>query len=88
MVRGGVVVVVVVVALVVRRRLSESRCLILHLIITLSSHEPLGGSKASEIKLVLQREPRMGKTWFPACSILPNEAPVDVAVRELFEKMA
>jgi hypothetical protein len=26
----------------------------------------VGGSKASHIKLVLQREPRSGKTWFPA----------------------
>jgi hypothetical protein len=33
------------------------------------------------IKLVLQREPRIGKIWFLAGSILPNEAPVDVAVR-------
>jgi 8-oxo-dGTP pyrophosphatase MutT (NUDIX family) len=46
----------------------------------------VGGSKASGIKLVLQREPRTGKTWFPAGSILPNEAPVDAAVRELFEE--
>jgi ADP-ribose pyrophosphatase YjhB (NUDIX family) len=41
------------------------------------------GSKASDIKLVLNREPRSGKTWFPAGSITPNEAYVDSAVREL-----
>jgi hypothetical protein len=41
----------------------------------------VGGSKASCIKLVLYREPRIGKTWFPLGSILPSEAPVDAAVR-------
>jgi 8-oxo-dGTP pyrophosphatase MutT (NUDIX family) len=46
----------------------------------------VGGSKASNIKLVLPREPRTGTTWFLDGSILPNEAPVDAAVRELFEK--
>jgi 8-oxo-dGTP pyrophosphatase MutT (NUDIX family) len=45
-----------------------------------------GGSKASGIKLVLQREPRTDKTWFHVGSILPNEAPVDDDVRELFEE--
>jgi 8-oxo-dGTP pyrophosphatase MutT (NUDIX family) len=45
------------------------------------------GSKAFDIKLVLQREPRNDKTCFPACSIFSNEAPVDVAVRELFEEI-
>jgi hypothetical protein len=34
----------------------------------------VGGSKASNIKHVLRREPRTAKTWFPAGSILPNEA--------------
>jgi hypothetical protein len=43
----------------------------------------VGGSKASDIKLVLQREPRFGKTWFPAGSILPNAEHVDADVREL-----
>jgi hypothetical protein len=43
----------------------------------------IGGSKASDIKLVLQREPRTGKTWLFACSILPNEEHVNVVVLEL-----
>jgi ADP-ribose pyrophosphatase YjhB (NUDIX family) len=43
-----------------------------------------GGSKASHIKLKLQREPRTGKTWFLAGSFLPNEAHANAAVRELF----
>jgi 8-oxo-dGTP pyrophosphatase MutT (NUDIX family) len=46
----------------------------------------VGGSKISDIKLALPREPRYGKTWFPAGSILPNEEPVDVDVRELHEE--
>jgi 8-oxo-dGTP pyrophosphatase MutT (NUDIX family) len=45
----------------------------------------VGGSKAYDIKLILQREPRTSKTWFPAASILPNGEHVDAAVRELFE---
>jgi hypothetical protein len=45
----------------------------------------VGGSKASDFKLVLQREPRTSKTWCLADLILPNEAPVDDAVREWFE---
>jgi 8-oxo-dGTP pyrophosphatase MutT (NUDIX family) len=44
------------------------------------------GSKASNIKLVLQREPRSSNTWFPAGSILPNEEHVDAVVRELLEE--
>jgi 8-oxo-dGTP pyrophosphatase MutT (NUDIX family) len=46
----------------------------------------IGGTKLSDVKLVLQREPRSGKTWFPACSILPNDEHVDAAVRELHEE--
>jgi 8-oxo-dGTP pyrophosphatase MutT (NUDIX family) len=45
------------------------------------------GSKASHVKLVVQREPRTGKTWFPTASILPYEEHVDAAVRELFEEI-
>jgi hypothetical protein len=45
----------------------------------------LGGSKASSNKLVSQREPRFGKTWFPAGLILPSEELIDAAVRELFK---
>jgi 8-oxo-dGTP pyrophosphatase MutT (NUDIX family) len=45
-----------------------------------------GISKASYIKLVLQREPRIGKAWFPPGLILPNEEHVDVVVRELLEE--
>jgi 8-oxo-dGTP pyrophosphatase MutT (NUDIX family) len=44
------------------------------------------GSKLADIKLVLQREPRSGKTWFPAGSISSNEEHVDAAVRELHEE--
>jgi ADP-ribose pyrophosphatase YjhB (NUDIX family) len=43
----------------------------------------VGGTKLSNIKLVLQREPRTGKTWFPAGSFTANEEHVDAAVREL-----
>jgi 8-oxo-dGTP pyrophosphatase MutT (NUDIX family) len=35
---------------------------------------------------VLQREPRTGKTWFPAGSVTGNEEHVDAAVRELHEE--
>jgi 8-oxo-dGTP pyrophosphatase MutT (NUDIX family) len=44
------------------------------------------GTKLSNVKLVLQREPRTGKTWFPAGSVTANEEHVDVAVRELHEE--
>jgi 8-oxo-dGTP pyrophosphatase MutT (NUDIX family) len=44
------------------------------------------GIKLSKVKLVLQREPRTGKTWFPAGSVAANEEPVDAAVRELHEE--
>jgi 8-oxo-dGTP pyrophosphatase MutT (NUDIX family) len=44
------------------------------------------GIKLSNVNLVLQREPRTGKTWFPAGSVTVNEEPVDVAVRELHEE--
>jgi 8-oxo-dGTP pyrophosphatase MutT (NUDIX family) len=46
----------------------------------------VGGTKLSDIKLVLQREPRSSKTWFPAGSVTANKEPVDVAVRELHEE--
>jgi 8-oxo-dGTP pyrophosphatase MutT (NUDIX family) len=46
----------------------------------------VGGTKLSDIKLVLQREPRSGKTWFLAGSVSANEETVDVAVRELHEE--
>jgi ADP-ribose pyrophosphatase YjhB (NUDIX family) len=35
---------------------------------------------------VLQREPRSGKTWFPAGSVTANEEPLDVAICELHEE--
>jgi hypothetical protein len=41
----------------------------------------VSGSKVFDIKLVSQREPRSGKTWFRAGSIKPNEEHVDVVVR-------
>jgi 8-oxo-dGTP pyrophosphatase MutT (NUDIX family) len=46
----------------------------------------VGGTKLSNVKLVLQREPRTGTTWFPARSIAANEVLVDAAVRELHEE--
>jgi 8-oxo-dGTP pyrophosphatase MutT (NUDIX family) len=46
----------------------------------------VGGTKLLDLKPVLQREPRSGKTWFPVGSILPNEEPVDADVRELHEE--
>jgi 8-oxo-dGTP pyrophosphatase MutT (NUDIX family) len=46
----------------------------------------VGGSKASDIKLALQREPRFGKTWFANGSIVPNEELIDAVVRELHEE--
>jgi 8-oxo-dGTP pyrophosphatase MutT (NUDIX family) len=46
----------------------------------------VGGTKLSYVKLVLQREPRTGKTWFPAGSVTSNEEHVDAAVRELHEE--
>jgi 8-oxo-dGTP pyrophosphatase MutT (NUDIX family) len=46
----------------------------------------VGGTKRSDVKLVLQREPRTGKTWFPAGSVAANEDPIDAAVRELHEE--
>jgi 8-oxo-dGTP pyrophosphatase MutT (NUDIX family) len=46
----------------------------------------VGGTKLSDVKLLLQREPRTGKTWFPAGSVLPNEEHVDAAIRELHEE--
>jgi 8-oxo-dGTP pyrophosphatase MutT (NUDIX family) len=46
----------------------------------------VGGTKPSDLKLILQREPRSGKTWFPSGSVLPNEEHVDAVVRELREE--
>jgi ADP-ribose pyrophosphatase YjhB (NUDIX family) len=46
----------------------------------------VGGTNLSDIKLVLQREPRSSKTWFPAGSVTANEEHVDAAVRELHEE--
>jgi 8-oxo-dGTP pyrophosphatase MutT (NUDIX family) len=45
----------------------------------------VGGTKLSNVKQVLQREPRTGKTWFPASSVAANEEHVDAAARELHE---
>jgi ADP-ribose pyrophosphatase YjhB (NUDIX family) len=38
------------------------------------------------VKLVLQREPRTCKTWFPVGPVAANEEFVDAAVRELHEE--
>jgi 8-oxo-dGTP pyrophosphatase MutT (NUDIX family) len=46
----------------------------------------IGGFKVSDIKLVLQREPSYGKTWFLGGSILSNEEHVNAVVRELHEE--
>jgi ADP-ribose pyrophosphatase YjhB (NUDIX family) len=46
----------------------------------------VGGSKLADVKLVLQREPRSGKTWFPYGLISYDEEHVDGAVRELHEE--
>jgi 8-oxo-dGTP pyrophosphatase MutT (NUDIX family) len=46
----------------------------------------VGGTKLSHVKLVLQREPRTGKTWFLVGSFTSNEEHVDAAVRELHEE--
>jgi ADP-ribose pyrophosphatase YjhB (NUDIX family) len=46
----------------------------------------VGGSKASDISLVLQREPRTCTTWFPGGSIFPNEEHAGAYVRELHEE--
>jgi 8-oxo-dGTP pyrophosphatase MutT (NUDIX family) len=48
----------------------------------------VGGFNALDIKLVVQREPPTGKAWFHAGNVLPNEEPIDAAVRELFEEPA
>jgi ADP-ribose pyrophosphatase YjhB (NUDIX family) len=45
----------------------------------------VGGTKLSDIKLVFQREPRYGKTWFPTGAVTANEEHVDAAVRELHD---
>jgi 8-oxo-dGTP pyrophosphatase MutT (NUDIX family) len=46
----------------------------------------VGGFKLADVKLVLQREPRSGKTWFPVGSISPNDEHIDAGVRELHEE--
>jgi ADP-ribose pyrophosphatase YjhB (NUDIX family) len=46
----------------------------------------VGGTKLSDINLVLQREPRFGKPWFPVGSVTANKEPVYDAVRELHEE--
>jgi 8-oxo-dGTP pyrophosphatase MutT (NUDIX family) len=47
---------------------------------------PVGSPNASDIKLVLQREPKSNRAWFPVGAGLTNEGHVDVAVRELLEE--
>jgi ADP-ribose pyrophosphatase YjhB (NUDIX family) len=44
------------------------------------------GTKFSNVEMVLQREPRTGKTWFPVGCVTANEEHVDAAVHELYEE--
>jgi 8-oxo-dGTP pyrophosphatase MutT (NUDIX family) len=46
----------------------------------------VGGSGALDIKIVLEREPRTGKSLFLAGLDLPNEEDVDASVRETCEE--
>jgi 8-oxo-dGTP pyrophosphatase MutT (NUDIX family) len=46
----------------------------------------VGSPNGSDVKLILQREPRPGKIWIRAGYVLSNEQPIDTVVRELFEK--
>jgi 8-oxo-dGTP pyrophosphatase MutT (NUDIX family) len=46
----------------------------------------VGGYKLVDVKLVLQRQSRSGKTWFPTSSISLDEEHADAAVRELYEE--
>jgi 8-oxo-dGTP pyrophosphatase MutT (NUDIX family) len=46
----------------------------------------VGETKLSDIKLVLQPEPRTDKTWFPTGSVSANDEPIDAALRELHEE--
>jgi hypothetical protein len=48
----------------------------------------VGGSKAPDIKLVLQREPRTSKTWFLAGSILPNGSLLMLLFASYLRKLA
>jgi hypothetical protein len=43
----------------------------------------VGGSKVSDMKLVLQREPRTRKTWYHDGFVLHDDEHVDAAIREL-----
>jgi hypothetical protein len=47
----------------------------------------VGGPKASDVKLVLQREPRTSKTWFPAGLILPHEDDVELLFAGYLRKL-
>jgi 8-oxo-dGTP pyrophosphatase MutT (NUDIX family) len=46
----------------------------------------VGVTNLSNVKLMLQREPRIGKTWFPDGSVAANEEHVHAALRELHEE--
>jgi hypothetical protein len=48
----------------------------------------VGGSKLTDIKLVLQREPSTGKTLFPVDSISSNEKHVGVLFLSCMRKLA
>jgi 8-oxo-dGTP pyrophosphatase MutT (NUDIX family) len=46
----------------------------------------VGGTKLTDVKLVLQREPSSGKAWFLVGSTSSNEEHVDAIVREMHEE--
>jgi hypothetical protein len=48
----------------------------------------VGGTKLSDIKLVLQREPRSSKAWFPVGSVTDNEEPVELPFVICMRKLA
>jgi hypothetical protein len=55
-----------------------------HYVVTLLH---VGSPNGSSVKLVLQCEPRTGKIWFHAGSVLPNEEHVVADFRKRFEKI-
>jgi ADP-ribose pyrophosphatase YjhB (NUDIX family) len=46
----------------------------------------VGSPNASDMKIVLQREPKSDKAWFLVGTVLPDEEHVDAAVYKFFEE--